>query len=380
MKILVINWQCIKNPMSGGAEVHLHEIFKRIAAHGHSVTLFCCSFEGSLSEENIDGIRVIRKGGRSLFNFYVPAWYKKYFSKQGYDVIIDDINKIPFYTPLYIKEPLIGLSHHFFGKSIFREAGLISASYVYFSEKLMDYIYKKIPFVVVSESTKSEFLERGYKPANFSIVGNAITQSEFPMAVGEKEEVPVVAYFGRLKKYKSVDHLFYAFAKVSEKIPEIKLYIMGRGSFQPELERLSVQLGISGKVTFFGFVSEEDKKSLLSKSWCMVNTSMKEGWGITNIEANACGTAVISSDVPGLRDSVNKDSSGLLYEYGNIDILAQKILDVITNEDLRQKLSEGAVKWAKSFSWDVSAEKMIEVCRRVIEVSLQSEVPSDWHR
>ena len=366
MKILVLNWQDIKSPLGGGAEVHLHEIFKRIAANGHEVTLFCYRYKGALSEEIVDGIRVIRKGSRSFFNFYVPIMYLKNFHKGEYDIIIDDINKIPFYTPIYVRKPLLAISHHFFGTSIFRESGFIAGCYVYMAEKVVDWIYKKTPFVVVSQSTLQEFIDRGFNPEMFSIVPNAISQNLFPMKVNQKNEFPTITYFGRLKKYKSVDHLLRAFALVSKKLNNAKLLILGKGDYQPKLEELAKELGISDNTTFSGFISEEDKIPLLSLSHCVVNTSMKEGWGITNIEANACGTLVISANVPGLRDSVKEGVSGLLYEYGNIEQLADILIEILTNTKLREKLSEGAVTWAKSFSWDKSAELMINRCEEIL--------------
>ncbi len=366
MKILVLNWQDIKNPFGGGAEVHLHEIFKRIVAKGHSVTQYSCSIEGHPDNEIIDGINIIRNGSRNLFNFTVKKMYLSKFSKENYDIIIDDINKIPFYTPRFIKEPLLAISHHFFGKSIYYEAGFISGTYVYFSEWLMNFVYKKIPFAVVSNSTLEEFINKGFDKSKFSIIYNAIEHTEFPMKVSQKADFPIISYFGRLKKYKSVDHLFKAFALVSKKFPDAKLHILGRGDFRPALEKLAQELNISEKVIFFGYVSEEDKIKLLSESYCMVNTSLKEGWGITNIEANACGTPVISSNVPGLRDSVSDGLSGLLYEYGNIEQLSERIIQVISDKQFREKLSFGAVEWANKFSWNDSAEKMIELCNEVI--------------
>src|SRR5205823_1214312 len=93
MKILIFNWQDIKNPLAGGAEVHLHELFSRIAGMGHDVTLFCSAFDGALPEEKIDGIRVIREGGRYLFNVRVPYRYFTRFRSSKYDLIIDDMNK-----------------------------------------------------------------------------------------------------------------------------------------------------------------------------------------------------------------------------------------------------------------------------------------------
>lgn len=120
MKILVINWQDIRNPFGGGAEVHMHEIFKRITAMGHDVTIFACSHPELASSEIVDGIKIIRKGSRNLFNFIVPWEYKRCLSKQNYDIIIDDINKIPFFTPLFVKEPLLAISHHFFRRKYFQ--------------------------------------------------------------------------------------------------------------------------------------------------------------------------------------------------------------------------------------------------------------------
>ncbi len=366
MKILIINWQDIKNPFGGGAEVHLHEIFKRIAAKGHEVVLFCCEFEACKKEEVVDGIRIIRQGSRSLFNFGVKKYYKQHFEQEDFDIVIDDINKIPFYTPRYVKKPILAISHHFFGKSIFRETNPIAGMYVYLAEKLIDFVYKKTKFVVVSQSTLDEFISRGFDSSNFEIVYNAIAQEKMPMKVGEKSAHPVITYFGRLKKYKSPDHLFNAFAVIRRVLPDAELYVIGRGDFRPELEELADRLNIRAAVTFFGFVSEEEKIELLTKSWCVVNTSMKEGWGITNIEANACGTPVISADSPGLRDSVKSGLSGELYKYGDIEDLSQKIIEVIGKDSIRERYSEGAVQWARQFSWDKSADKMLRIIEKHI--------------
>lgn len=367
MKILIINWQCIKNPMGGGAEVHLHEIFKRIAAMGHNVTLFCSRFEGCKDNEEIDGIKIIRRGNRDTFNFVVRRSYFELFDDEYYDLVIDDINKIPFFTPMFVRKPLLAISHHFFGTSIFREAGLIKGAYVFLAEKMVNRVYKNTPFVVVSKSTLDEFLERGFDEKNFSIVHNAITQENFPMQVGEKYANPVVTYFGRLKKYKSVDHLLRAFALVSREIPNAELHLLGRGDFMDELRSLSSQLGIAHQTKFFGYISEEEKVKYLGLSHCVVNTSMKEGWGITNIEANACGTPVVSANVPGLKDSVSNHLSGLLYEYGDIEGLSAQIKSILTSNDLRLQLSNGAVSWAENFSWDESAKQMLEKCQKVYE-------------
>jgi glycosyltransferase involved in cell wall biosynthesis len=366
MKILVLNWQDIHNPLGGGAETHCHEIFKRLALWGHEVTLCSCKIDGRTDNEITDGIIIRRTGSRNLFNVAVVRKYLKEFRYEKFDIVIDDVNKIPFYTPLFVKEPLLGISHHFFGKSIYKEVDFVSASYVYLSELLVNQIYRKTPFAVVSESTRQEFLERGFAPSLFTLIPNALNHSEFPMQVGQKASHPVITYFSRIKKYKSPDHLLYAFNLIKETIPTAELWYMGAGDFTPELKRIAIELGIESRVKFFGRVSNEDKITLLTKSHLVVNTSIKEGWGITNIEANACGTPVLSANVPGLRDSVSVGLSGDLYEYGNIEQLSDKILNIITDSTLLQTLSDGAVTWAKTFSWDDSARKMEALCEDVI--------------
>lgn len=367
MKILVLNWQDIKNPYAGGAEVHMHEIFRRIVNMGHEVTIFCSSFEKAPDTEIIDGIKIIRKGNRNLFNYYVKGYYQEHLQKENFDIVIDDINKIPFYTPRFVTEPLLAISHHFFGTSIFKEAGLLAGIYVYLSEKLVDYVYKKTAFAVVSDSTLKEFIERGFSKEHFTIIPNAITLSNFPLNVSPENYEPNITYFGRLKKYKSVDHIIRAFRILLDEFPDLKLNIAGSGDFRPKLEELAKELDVEKNIKFWGYITEEEKLELLCNTYCVLNPSIKEGWGITNIEANACGTLVISADSPGLRDSVSEGQSGMLYEYGNIKMMADKIRSIIVDDKLRSKLSEGAVEWAKQFSWDDSAEKMINLCNEIIE-------------
>lgn len=367
MKILVINWQDWTNPLSGGAEIHLKEIFTRLVRRGHQVTLFCSHFPHAAQQEVLDGITIIRRGSRALFNYVVPLWYYRVFRHQHFDIVVDDLNKIPFYTPLYVREPLAVIAHHFFGRSIFLETNPIAGSYVYLAEKLVDRVYRNVSFAVVSQSTLEEYVQRGFPRENFTIIPNCIDQNAFPFRVREKTSYPSVAYFGRLKRYKSVDHVLRAFARLVPAFPKAKLFILGRGSFQPALERLAQQLGIADRTVFTGYVSEEEKVHYLSKVWVVVNPSMKEGWGITNIEANACGTPVVSADVPGLRDSVRHQETGLLYPYGDIEALAAAIRAIWESEPLRHRLSEGAVRWARRFDWEDSAAKMETFLHQVVE-------------
>ncbi|MBI2618519.1 MAG: glycosyltransferase family 4 protein [Ignavibacteriales bacterium] len=359
MKILVLNWQDIRNPLGGGAEVHLHEIFRRIAAKGHDVTLFCSQFDGAMADETIDGVKVIREGRRSVFNYLVPLRYQQRFRKEGFDVVVDDINKIPFYTPWYVKEPLVGILHHLFGKSIFSETNVAGALYVLAAEHLATSVYRNTPMVVVSESTRQELLSNGFQEGNLKIVSNCVDHSLYKPMTSARPQT--IGYLGRLKNYKSVEDLLYAFEIVHREFPDLRLVILGEGDAREGLERIARELTISVRVDFLGHVSQIEKVSYLNQMKYVVNTSSKEGWGLTVIEANACGVPVIASDVPGLRDSVLDSRTGLLYEYGNIEQLAEKMLLLLRDDNLRSRLAAEALEWSRTFEWDSSADAMLEV-------------------
>ncbi|HLF19598.1 MAG TPA: glycosyltransferase family 4 protein, partial [Bacteroidota bacterium] len=294
LKILIFNWQDIKHPLGGGAEVHLHEIFKRIAAQGHSVTLYCSMFPGAKSEEFNDGIRILREGSRNLFNFFVPLRYRSRFRHEGYDIIIDDVNKIPFYTPAFVAEPVLAFVHHLFRKSIFLEAPFPAALYVYLSESVALSVYRKTPVAVYSESSRRELLSYGFGSTMIHHVPIAITMKVSGKPRAFRKSNPIIGYLGRIKKYKSVDHLLRAFQIVQREIPNAQLLILGDGDARSALERLTHELHIDRAVRFAGFVDEKEKIRLLSKMSLVVNTSAKEGWGLTVTEANACGVPVVA--------------------------------------------------------------------------------------
>ena len=176
----------------------------------------------------------------------------------------------------------------------------------------------------------------------------------------------MIGYFGRLKKYKSVDQLLQALPPVLREVPNLKTVIVGEGDDRPRLEALAKELKVQDSVRFTGFVDEQEKVTLLQQMWFKVATSSKEGWGLTVTEANACGTPVIASNVPGLRDAVQDGKSGLLYRYGDIEDLVGKIKLLLGDGELRAHLSAGALAWAARFSWDEAARRTIEVLEQRI--------------
>jgi glycosyltransferase involved in cell wall biosynthesis len=367
MNILVVNWQDIRNPLAGGAEVHLHEVFSRIAARGHDVTLSCSSFPGAPHEETIDGLRVVREGGRYLFNYRFLAAYLRRFRRERFDVVVDDMNKIPFFTPLFVGRPLQGVTHHLFGRSIFRETNAILASYVWLMESLAVGVYRRrrIPFIVGSPSTHAELLARGFSAEDVALIPYGLDHGLFRPDPSRRSGRPMIGYCGRLKKYKSADHLLRALPQVLRAVPDLRTVIVGDGDDRTRLEQAAREAGVADAVEFTGFVEERRKTELLQEMWLAVNTSSKEGWGLTVIEANACGTPVLAADVEGLRDAVREGETGELYPYGDIDALARGIIGLLRDQDKRVRLGTGALAWSRTFSWDAAADGTLEILQRL---------------
>ncbi len=359
-RVLIFNWRDTKHAYGGGAEVYVEEIAKRWVAEGHGVTIFCGN-DGKLPRHEIrDGIRIVRRGGFYLVYAWAFVYYFARF-RGKYDVVIDCENGIPFFAPLYVKEPIVCLLHHVHQHIFFQFLPKPLALLASFLEKtLMPLVYARVPFVTVSTSSKRNMEALGIGKAGISIVHPGVRLDEFTPAPN-KTDRPNILYLGRLKAYKSVDVLLRAFKEVIAERPEAKLIIAGDGDEESTLKKLAFEELRLGKdhVEFLGHISEERKKTLLQESWMLVNPSMMEGWGIVAIEANACGTPVIASDVPGLRDSVKNPHSGFLVPYGSEDAFAEKILLLIRDRELRNSMSRGAREWAENFDWNISSARML---------------------
>jgi glycosyltransferase involved in cell wall biosynthesis len=360
LKILILNWRDINHPQAGGAERYVHEIGRRLALK-HEVTFLCGGYPGASSEETIDGMRTIRRGGQ--YTIYIHA-AMHLMSVRSYDLIIDDINGIPFFSPLLTGIPLIAIIHHVVGLEIFRKELPFPLSGIgYLAEGSIPWVYRKSQTVTVSESSKAELQELGLDETRMTVIHNGVDVDR-QIELSPKSSTPLVAYFGRIKGYKRVDHVIRAFVKVRERLPSARLVIAGRGE-EEELRKLAEELNIAPSVDFQGEVDEAEKRRLLSSSWVFVTASMKEGWGLAVIEANACGTPAIAYDVPGLRDSIVNRQNGQLVPDGDVDGLSQAIITLLLDDDMRNEMSRKALSWADRFSWDNSASAFEELIAKV---------------
>jgi glycosyltransferase involved in cell wall biosynthesis len=354
MKLLVVNWQDRLNPQGGGAETHLHEIFGRLARRGHDVTLLVSGWEGSSPRETLDGMEVHRTGGRYTFSLAAPLYYRRRLRRNGFDVIVEDLNKIPLLTPLWAADPVALLAHHLFGTTAFQEASFPLASATWLMERPLGLVYRGTPTMAVSRSTARDLGDRGLPEDDIAVIPNGVDLTHCTPGA-ERFDEPTLLYLGRLKRYKRVDLPVRAVAALRSQGMDVRLIVAGTGDAAEPLRALVRELGVGDAVEFHGFVSEEEKRELFRRAWVHVLTSPKEGWGITNLEAAACGTPTIASDSPGLRDSVVDGETGFLVPHGNVAELSDRIRLLLGDGALRERLGRQARQFAQGFTWDGAA-------------------------
>ncbi len=362
MRIAWFNWKCIKHPEAGGAEVFTHEVARRIAGMGHEVTLITSRPKGLPLREEVDGYTVLRSGNKFTVYLNAKKLYEKYLENRV-DVIIDETNTLPFFTIIYVREPVIALIHQLAREYWFLETKPPLSIIGYLMEPQYLKLYKNVPTVTVSNSTKEDLERLGFKKIHVVPEGLSIKPlNELP----DKEEDPTIIFLGRLRKIKRPDHVVKAFIEVVREEPQSKLWIVGDGPLRRRLEKTVEKNGLSSNVVFHGRVGDEEKVRLLRKAHVLVLPGVREGWGLVVIEAYSQGTPAIAYDVPGLRDSVRHLKTGILVPQGNIRLLAKSMIYVLQNNKLREKLAREALEWSKQFDWNNTAMELLKVIKTYI--------------
>lgn len=362
MNILILNWKDVKNPTAGGAEIIAFELAQRLVKDGHSVVFFCRRFSDCLSEEEIKGVKIIRRGNKLTLYFQAYLYYKSLKKKP--DKVVDMVNTIAWQTPLYVpSSQRIAYVNQLAKKVFFYELPWPLSLIAYLAERLEYTTYKNSKFLCYSESTKNDLMTFGIPQENIHIFPLGIDHDRYKKE-GSKSNHPFFVFVARLAKNKRADLCIKTMSKVVEKYPNARLAIVGNGPEEGALQLLVDKLGLEKNVFFVNknnfFINKDVrdlKLKIMQKSWALLLPSVKEGWGMVVTEAAACGTPAIVSNVTGLRDSVLHDKTGIILSQNPTpQELSKAMLRIIEDASLRERLGKGAIAWSKKFSWERSYE------------------------
>ncbi|CAN5347653.1 glycosyltransferase family 4 protein [soil metagenome] len=368
MNILVFSWRDPKHPLAGGAEQVDHEHHKGWIAAGHNVTLFSSKFLGAKDEEFVDNVKIIRKGSQYLTcHIYAFVWYL--FNKHdAFDLAVDEFHGWPFFTPFYIKKPKLAVI-----QEVTREVWLkyplpYGLNYIlggigYVLEPLFFLPYRNIEFMIGSESAKNELSAFGINKKNITVVPHGVLL-DLPKKLSQRELKKTVIFLGALAKDKGIEDAITAFSVLNKK-GDYQFWVVGKGDrdYLEFLKGLAKRNNVN--VKFFGFVLQKEKFQLLSRAHVMINPSIREGFGLVNIEANAVGTPVVAYNSPGLTDSVKDGVSGILCKKNSPEELAKEVSDILNDTEKYNELQKGAIEWSKKFNWENSRKLSLALIEKI---------------
>ena len=367
--VLFLNWRDTTHPEGGGSEVFLERVAAELIACGYRATLLCQAHGTAPAEEiTPHGIRIVRRGGRHTVYLFAALLYLAGAVGLGAlagrragrpDVIVDVCNGMPFLSRLYARRPVVALVHHVhreqwpvvFGPWVARIGWWIES-------RLAVRVYRDCRYVTVSESTRDELAGLGVDRDRITVVHNGTPEVFGPPV--PRTTHPSVVVLGRLVPHKRVELALRATALLATELPALELVVAGHGWWDEPLRELADDLGIAGRVRFTGFVTEECKHELLCASWLLLLPSLKEGWGLTIVEAGARGTpSVAFRSAGGVVDAMAEGQTGVLVadEFEFFRATRSLLLDARR----RGEMGAAAAAYARRFTWAMTGEAFARV-------------------
>ena len=343
----MLSWRDPRNPLAGGAERVTLAYFAALVERGHEVYWFANAFAGCQPEEVIQGVRIVRGGGKGTSVLKARQWYRR---QKPFDLVVDQHHGIPWFAPWWSGTNCIVYLHEVLGP-IWGSFYPWPVSMIgQWQERWMHWLYRKTPFWVGSESTQRALHRRGVH--NVTVVHYGIDLKPLaelePKPLGQPLQLIAVS---RLAPNKRIDHAIRAAKVLLQRGVETHLTIVGGGETESLLKQLAGQLGITGQVTFTGQLSEAEKDRLLRRSHLLVHTSIREGWGLNVLEANAMGTPAIVYPVDGLVDATLHDQTGIVTRAETPESVADGIQTLLQTPANYERYRVNACERTKEFHW-----------------------------
>lgn len=364
MKILLLNWRDIKHPKSGGAELVTMEHAKGWVKRGHSVTWVTSMYKGAKPHEFVDGVEMIRKAGS--LSIYPVGFFYTLIHGNKYDVVVDEIHGLAFFTPLATNTPVVGFIHEVAGSIWDYMAPFPLNNFGKLIERLYLPLYRNVPIWTDAPSTVNELQTYGIKKSRCISIPCPIP-GDVPKKISPKKEASLTCIFvSRIVPMKGIEDIIQAFALIHSKEPKAKLRIIGTGDdkYIVRLTTLIEDLSLSDAVTWYGKVTEKEKYQLLASSHVLLHASVKEGWGLVVLEAAAVGTPAVVYNVAGLKDVVKQNQTGIILEKNTPEDMALQVTDLYKNTKQYSTFRKDAKEWATSIRWSDVIDLSINVLKQ----------------
>ncbi len=352
---------------TGGNGANLYAQIIRWVAWGNRVTVVAGDFPGAKPVERMGPLLTIHRMGDRLTVFPRAALSILRGVGRDADVVLEVINGITFLTPLWLRKPRVAMVHHVHRELFLGEYPRTGLLLYWILERLPLLLYRRTPFLTISNSARDELVRDGIPRENITVEYLGVDPSGYGR--GQRAGHPRLIFVGRLKAYKRVELLF----DVLEAIPEAVLDVVGEGDHRPDIEAEIARRGLAGRVEMHGYVDAARKAELYGQAWVNLTASASEGWSLTVMEAALCGTPSAALAVGGLTESIVDGSTGFLAR--SRDELSRRVVQLVEEPELRERMGDAAEARARGFSWDRSAAGYLEVLRAQAGLPLPAATP-----
>lgn len=356
MNILWFSWKDIKHPLAGGAETVSNQLMQHLVNDGHKVRLITAGYKNSTSHQFVNGIEIIRVGGR-LTVFLKAFWlFRRKFSNWP-DIIIDEMNTIPFGCAFYSRKKTVLLTYQLARKVWFYQMPIPISVIGYVLEPvylfLLSRVYKTV--LTESESTRVDLARFGFAKDKIHIirVGTELSPVD---KLSPKKDLDTVLILGAIRPMKQTLDAVKAFELARDSKQSLKLVIAGdnNGNYAKKVISYCEKSRHRSAINILGRVTRAEKIQLIQESAIILVTSIKEGWGLIITEANSQGTPAIAYDTDGLRNSIINNKTGLLTKVRDIEAMAMAINALLSDKAAYQKMRRNAYELSKQFTFENS--------------------------
>jgi len=365
----------------GGVGVVAENLAKEMRERGHEVLIFTTSRTKKFCFEETGGIKIYRYGADlRIAEAYMSFRLLFCPLRHEMDIVHAHAGNPPAPISAYWyakkkRKPFIVTYH---GDGQWNWGGFIRRISVYFYNKhLLDKVLSYAD-IILSPSERhineSQFL--GSYRNKIVVIPNGINLNNFDVPYSKEEcrkmfgltsEDKIILFLGTLGPHKGPDVLLKAMPKIIKEIRDVKLAFAGAGPLKEELIRQSKKLGIERNAIFAGFVEESSKPFYYRAAdiFCFPSVMKHEIFGIVNLEAMACGIPIVASKIGGVPDVVKDGENGLLVPPGDSDALAEAIIYLLENEEVRESLGKNGRKKVDNYSWERIAAETEKLYERI---------------
>lgn len=352
------------HPEAAGGDFYLGNIARGLVKRGHRVVYIAASLDGYSTRENLDGVEIRRVTPGLLYP--IRLFYHFLRIKNSVDVTVEEIlggKKLPTLAFLYSRRRLVAMWYQCHDKIFAEQYPKGLAILLSLGERVLARLYRKYPVATLSQKSALELARIGLNSLRIGIVPSAaLIESQLerePLPFESREDTMV--FIGKIRKYKRIDHAVLALKRLADVRDGCRLVIAGsvaRNDLEclAGLRKQARLLAVDGLVDFRiypGAIPRNEKADILRRCKVLLQPSPVEGFSMTTVEANACGTPVVVSDgVP--QDAVRHGENGLVYPFGDTESMSRLCRKLLEDKATWERLSHRGLKMASRFTWDAS--------------------------